>query len=312
MCGASAKLWSSTGTVVDFERPPKESIWAAGGVVAKRNAKGKARYLIVHRPRYDDWSLPKGKLDKGETFLEAAEREVEEETGIEVHKPRPIGSVGYLTQAGNPKVVRWWLSTIKKGAFTPNKEVDRIKWVSHKKATTKLTYRNDREVLDRANDMFHDRSAGTIYLLRHAWAGKRTDPSAADAQRPLDKRGKKQTEALRELLMAHPITRIGSSTYARCIDTVQPFAERLGIPVELEASLVEGAHPHRIVSLIADLQEESAVLCSHGDVISDLVGHLFAEGVPMDGPRNWKKGSIWELRTISGRVVSGRYVPPPD
>jgi 8-oxo-dGTP pyrophosphatase MutT (NUDIX family) len=298
--------------VVDFEPPPRESIWAAGCVVARRNKKGKARYLVVHRPRYDDWSLPKGKLDKGETFLEAALREVEEETGLTVRAPRPIGSVGYLTQAGNPKVVRWWLTTVKKGAFTPNKEVDRIKWLSHNKATLKLTYRNDREVLDRANDMFHDRSAGTIYLLRHAWAGKRTDPTTADERRPLDKRGKKQTRALRDLLMAHPITRVGSSNYVRCVDTVQPFAARLGVPVELEASLVEGSHPHRIVGLIADLQEESAVLCSHGDVISDLVGHLFAEGVPMDGPRNWKKGSIWELRTIDGRVVSGKYVPPPS
>ena len=66
-----------------------------------------------------------------------------------------------------------------------------------------------------------------------------------------------------------------------------------------------------IVSLINDLQGEAAVLCSHGDVIGGLVGHLFAEGVPMDGPQAWEKGSVWELRTVSGRVVSGRYVTPP-
>jgi phosphohistidine phosphatase SixA/8-oxo-dGTP pyrophosphatase MutT (NUDIX family) len=293
------------------EPPPKQSIWAGGCVVARRNENGKARYLIVHRPRYDDWSLPKGKLNKNETFLMGALREVKEETGIVGKNPRLIGSVGYFTQNGNPKVVRWWLTEIRRGSFKPNKEVDRIKWVSYTKGLKKLAYRNDREVLDRANDMYHNRTAGTIYLVRHASAGKRSDADTKKWLRPLDGKGKKQTKMLRDRLMAHPITRIGSSNHVRCVDTVEPFAKRLGVPVELEASLVEGAHPHRIVSLIAELQEESAVLCSHGDVIEDLIGHLFAEGVPMEGPREWKKGSVWELRTVAGRVVSGRYTPPP-
>ena len=298
-------------TVRPIEPPPKQSIWAAGCVVARRDEKGRAEYLIIHRPRYDDWSLPKGKLDKNETFLEGALREVEEETGIVGKEARLIGSVGYFTQNGNPKVVRWWLTEVKRGSFKPNKEVDSIKWVSHKKGLKKLAYRNDREVLDRANDMYHNRTAGTIYLIRHASAGKRSEANAEDWRRPLDNRGKKQMRMLRDRLMAHPITRIGSSNYVRCVDTVRPFAKRLGIPLEMEAALVEGSHPHRIVSLIAELQEESAVLCSHSDVIEDLIGHLFAEGVPMDGPRQWKKGSAWELRTIAGRVVSGRYIPPP-
>jgi len=297
--------------VKPIEPPPRQSIWAGGCVVARRDEDGKAQYLIIHRPRYDDWSLPKGKLDKNETFLQGALREVREETGIVGKNPKLIGSVGYFTQNGNPKVVRWWLTEVKKGLFKPNKEVDRIKWVSYKKALKKLAYRNDREVLDRANDMYHDRSAGTIYLVRHASAGKRSDADAEDWRRPLDNKGKRQMRMLRDRLMAHPITRIGSSNYVRCIDTVTPFAKRLGIPLEMEAALVDGSHPHRIVRLIAELQEESAVLCSHADVIEDLIGHLFAEGVPMDGPREWKKGSAWELRTIAGRVVSGRYIPPP-
>ena len=298
-------------TPTPLEPPPKQSIWAAGCVVAQRDTNGVVRYLIVHRPRYDDWSLPKGKLDKNETFLQGALREVKEETGFVGKKTRLIGSVGYFTQNGNPKVVRWWLAEVKKGSFTPNSEVDRIKWVTHKKALKKLAYRNDREVLDRANDTFHNRSAGTIYLIRHATAGKRAKPHSEDWLRPLDRHGRKQMKALRDLLMAHPITRIGSSNYVRCVDTVKPFAKRLGIPLEMEAALVEGSHPHRIVGLIAELQEEAAALCSHGDVIADLIGHLFAEGVAMKGPREWAPGSVWELRTIAGRVVSGRYIPPP-
>jgi len=267
--------------------------------------------LIVHRPRYDDWSFPKGKLDKGETFLEGGLREVKEETGFVGKNPRPIGSVGYLTQAGNPKVVRWWLADAEEGEFAPNKEVDRIKWVTFKKGTKMLEYRNDREVLDRANDMYLAKSAGMVYLQRHGSAGKAREADANDWQRPLDARGLKQRKVLRDLLMAHPITRIGSSHYTRCVDSVGPFAKRLGVPVELEPALVEGSQLHHLLGLIAELQEESAVLCSHGDVIEDMIGHLFAEQVPMDGPMEWKKGSIWELRTIEGRVVSGRYVPPP-
>lgn len=293
------------------EPPPNESIWAAGCVLARTRKSGQPEYLIVHRPRYDDWSLPKGKLNKREQFLEGALREVKEETGFRGRNPRPIGSVGYLTKAGNPKVVRWWLTDAKRGKFKPNSEVDRIKWVTLKKGLKKLDYRNDREVLNRANDMYLARSAGMIFLVRHAWAGKRKDLDESDWQRPLDKRGHQQRKAIRDLLMAHPITRIGSSNHTRCVDTVDPFAKRLGIPVELEPALVEGSHPHRLVALIADLQEESAVLCSHGDVIEDIIGHLFAEQVPMEGPMKWKKGSIWELRTVKGRIVSGRYVPPP-
>jgi 8-oxo-dGTP diphosphatase len=295
---------------MQVEPPPEQSIWAAGCVVAKVDDAGHPRYLLIHRPRYDDWTLPKGKLDKGESFLEGALRETWEETGVTPRNPRLVGTIAYHTQNENPKVVRWWLTDAGKGKFKPNKEVDRIKWSKLEKARKRLTYRNDREVLDRANDIYHHRSAGMIYLVRHASAGSRTNGSADDWSRGLDKRGKEQRKLIRRLLQAHPLTRIGSSEYTRCVQTVQPLADRLGIPVEFEPALVEGSHPHRLVSLIHSLQEESAVLCTHGDVIEDLIGHLFAAGVPMDGPMEWKKGSIWELRTTGGRVVSGRYVRP--
>lgn len=293
------------------EPPPKDSIWAAGAVVARRRENGKPEYLLVHRPRYKDWTLPKGKLDKGETFIEAAIRETDEETGFRPLHPRLVGTIAYETANGNPKVVRWWVGQATQGTFEPNSEVDRIKWVTFKKGRERLTYRNDREVLDRAHDMYRERSAGVIYLVRHAWAGHRSDRSGNDWQRSLDKRGKKQRRAIRQLLQAHPITRIGASEYPRCIDTVRPLSKRLGIPVEFEPALVEGSHPDRMLNLIHELQEEAAVLCTHGDVIGNLVGRLFADGVPMDGEMTWTKGSIWELRTIAGRVVSGRYIPPP-
>lgn len=293
----------------DHEIPPKESVWAAGSVVARPNSDSAHEYLVVHRPRYDDWSLPKGKVDPGETFLGAALREVHEETGFVVAKPKHIGAVGYLTKAGNPKVVRWWLSRHEGGSFKPNSEVDKVKWLTYEKATAKLSYKNDRAVVARANDMVSAKSAGTIHLVRHASAYVRNDSDPRDSARSLDKRGRKQRNALLDSLMAHPITRIGSSHFARCIETVEPLASRLGVPVEREAALTEGSHPHRLVALIHDLSKEAAVLCTHGDVVADLIGHLFAEGIPMDGPMEWDKGSRWQLRTIKGRVVSGTYIP---
>jgi 8-oxo-dGTP diphosphatase len=296
--------------VTDHEIPPLESIWAAGCVVFKPSKKGRPKYLVVHRPRYDDWSLPKGKLDEGETFLEAALREVEEETGIIPRRPKPIGSVAYITKVGNPKVVRWWLAEPKGGSFIPNVEVDEVRWLTHTKATALLDYRNDRAVLDRAHDMVRDRSSGTVHLIRHALAGTRNQTDPEDWRRPLDKAGRKQRVAIEDVLMAHPVTRIGSSNFVRCIETVEPFAARLGIPIEREAALIEGSHTERLVTLIRELRQEAAVLCTHGDVIANFIGHLTAEGVDLDGPADPAKGSIWQLRTVKGRVVSGTYLTP--
>lgn len=289
---------------------PTDSIWAAGCVVAKLSKKGNPRYLLVHRPRYDDWSLPKGKLDRRETFLEGALRETEEETGIRAKKPKLVGTVGYITKVGNPKIVRWWLAAPGGGSFKRNREVDQIAWLSRTKAHKRLAYRNDRAVLDRAHDMMKNRSAGTIHLVRHALAGTRKPTDPDDSRRRLDKKGKKQRTAIERELMAHPVTRIGSSNFTRCMETVAPFAKTLGIPVEPEAALIEGSHPERLVSLINELRQEAAVLCSHGDVITNFIGHLAAEGVPLDGPLEPEKGSIWHLRTIKGRVVSGTYLSP--
>ena len=293
-----------------FAIPPPASIWAAGCVVTRPSKKGKPKYLLIHRPRYDDWSLPKGKLDKNETFLEAALRETKEETGFDGTNPVLVGTVAYLTKVGNPKVVRWWLTRTGGGSFKPNSEVDRVEWLTYKKARRQLTYRNDRAVLDRAHDMVKNRSAGTIFLVRHALAGTRNPADPDDWTRPLDKRGRKQRTNIENVLMAHPVTRFGSSNFTRCLETVEPLATRLGILIEREAALIEGSHPERLVAFIDELRQEAAVLCSHGDVIGNLIGHLAAEGVPLDGPPEPEKGSIWHLRTVKGKVVSGTYISP--
>ncbi|MGI9605578.1 MAG: NUDIX hydrolase [Acidimicrobiales bacterium] len=121
---------------------------AAGGIVVRAAKKG-PKVLLVHRPRYDDWSFPKGKVDPGETFKEAALREVLEETGFECKRHRPrLPSMTYMERSGRLKEVRYWLMTVKKGAFTPNNEVDLIAWVRTDKVADRLTYSRDRELFE--------------------------------------------------------------------------------------------------------------------------------------------------------------------
>jgi len=117
---------------------------AAGGVVLHEN-----RVLLVHRPRYDDWTLPKGKLDRGESFEDAALREVLEETGLRCTLGRELGGTEYRDRKDRPKVVRYWLMELaeKPGAFEPNDEVDEVRWMPVEDAAVKLTYDRDREVL---------------------------------------------------------------------------------------------------------------------------------------------------------------------
>jgi len=121
---------------------------AAGGVVTRESADGSVEVLVVHRPRYDDWSLPKGKLDPGESFEDAAVREVEEETAVRPRLGQELATIRYTDRHGRPKVVRYWQMTVATtGAFTPNDEVDEIRWVPVGEAAGLLTYDADRQLV---------------------------------------------------------------------------------------------------------------------------------------------------------------------
>lgn len=118
------------------------TVEAAGGVVERDG-----RIAVVHRPRYDDWSLPKGKLDRGERFEQAALREVEEETGLRCALGDELEPVRYQDNRGRPKIVRYWRMTVLDGAFTPNDEVDELRWVEPDRAARLLTYGHDRDLV---------------------------------------------------------------------------------------------------------------------------------------------------------------------
>jgi 8-oxo-dGTP diphosphatase len=127
----------------------QDVVRAAGGVVLRRGPGGILETVLVHRPRYDDWTLPKGKLFEGETEEEAAVREVEEETGLRCELGRDLGTTSYRDALGRRKKARYWEMTPMDGDLAPTSEVDEARWVPLDDAVEILTYDRDRELLER-------------------------------------------------------------------------------------------------------------------------------------------------------------------
>lgn len=276
-----------------------------------RRNDGRLEVLVAHRPRYDDWSLPKGKLNRKERFEAAAVREVREETGMKGSIVAPIGTIAYVTPAGNHKIVRYWLMEAAGGAFEKNPEVDEIRWLTPKQARARLTYPIDRAVLNRATELLKRSSSSRIYVVRHALAGDRKQWTKRDSLRPLSKRGFQQASQLRDALSTTPLSRIVTSPYVRCEQSVAPLASAIGVHLETTRALAEEASPKQLRKLISRYPGESVVVCSHGDNIMGLVADLASRGVKLEGPLEAKKGSVWVFDVRSARVKRGTYLPPP-
>jgi broad specificity phosphatase PhoE len=147
------------------------------------------------------------------------------------------------------------------------------------------------------------------FMVRHAKAGSRRRFDGDDKLRPVSRNGRQQADAIAELLVRRDIARVLTSPYTRCIQTVEPLAKRLGLEVGVDKKLGEGHDWTYALELIEQATEPIA-LCSHGDVIGDLMHHLAARGVPLDDERI-EKGSIWVLQVEDGDIVKARYLPPP-
>jgi 8-oxo-dGTP diphosphatase len=275
-----------------------------------RQGKAGVEFLLVHRPRYDDWSLPKGHLDNGESYEAAAAREVEEESGYRGTLGRAIGTIGYRTR-NKQKVVRYWLLEAEKGKFKPNKEADDIRWLAPRKARHLVSYTRDANIMLQAERLISDPKTSVVHFVRHANAGERGQWSKADHKRPLSKKGLRQAETVTARLLKQPITSILSSRYVRCDETVRPLAEKLDTELGHEPALAEGEPPEATIALMKSLRGEAVVLCSHRDVISGVIGQLAAEGVDFTGKLKCAKASTWTLDLRRGMVIGGTYAPPP-
>jgi len=287
-------------------------IRAAGGVVYRRTEKGNLRVLVAHRPAYDDWSLPKGKADEGETPETTALREVFEETGYRCRIVASLGTTRYRVPGGVKEVDWFAMKPLPDSpGFEKNSEIDRIKWLSRAKAVTLLDYEGDRELLDGAN-LKKLAQTGTLRLIRHATAGDRAKWAGHDESRALTKKGRREAEAIADSLKDAGIERILSSPFDRCVQTVEPLAKLIKAPIEISSALAEEADLDSAYALVDDLVGSNAVICSHGDVIPALINRMMWAGLSLTSRFYCSKGSTWEVGVASGKFTTAHYLPPPD
>lgn len=285
------------------------AIPAAGGVVW-RPRDGAPDILVVHRPRYDDWTLPKGKLHPDEPELLCAVREVQEEAGAQVAVQRRVGSTKYSVDSARKKVTFWSMRYIG-GEFCANDEVDEVEWLRAGQAYRRLTYDGEREIVADWSTMPVPDSL--IVLVRHAKAGRRSDWRGGDDRlRPLDENGQQQAKELARLLSVFEPTSIWSADQLRCEQTVAPLADALGLPVQVEQAFSDdnyddGADGTALRLLSMAKPGKVTVVCSQGTTIPGLVDRL-GPGVRSS---ETKKGAWWVMSIVDGDVIVADHYDAP-
>ena len=280
---------------------------AAGAVVTRKGGE----VLLVHRPKYDDWSFPKGKLDPGEHAVTAAVREVAEETGLDVRLGPALSRQRYRMSNGRWKSVDYWTARVvgsdDVGRYRPNDEIDAVEWVPWADAQQRLTYSYDRDTLAEARPLRGRTRA--LVVLRHAKARSRRAWRKDDRLRPLVRPGEMQAERLVPLLAAFDVVAAHTSSSTRCVQTVVPYADVTGWPLELHDELSEeGASVDGVVDLVDNLLDGdlggSAVLCTHRPVLPTVLDALQVPDVVLE------PGAMLVVHHRKGRVVATQHVEP--
>lgn len=271
---------------------------AGGAAVWQRSPSGGIEVTLVHRPRYDDWSLPKGKQHAGEALPVTAVREVVEETGHTVTLGPRLGSTRYQVPLGE-KVAHYWTARPTGGSFQPGAEVDELRWLAFEDAIKLLSHQHDRTLLaclDGATAV-----TSTVLLVRHGKAGERKNWHGEGRLRPLTTPGRRQAENLRTLLPLWGAARVHSAPLVRCCQTVEGLAADLGVPIVSETSLTdEGylAEPSTGLARLLEIAAKpggAAVVCSQGGVIPELVRTLAGNAGLTLSRVPCEKGSFWGL-----------------
>lgn len=317
--------------------PGSRLIRAAGAVAWRPGSDGEPEILLVHRTRYHDWSLPKGKTEPGEHLPVTAVREVLEEGGARLALGRRLISVRYHV-GGRPKRVHYWAGrvTVADDRAVPNDEVDRIEWVPAGRAAGRFSYAHDRQVL--ADFARLPAPTVPVILLRHARAAGKAAWNRGDEARPLDAAGRAEAQALAGLLAcfapadgaAPPV--LISSPAARCLQTIAPLAQRSGLPLREEPALYVH-HPSAgtgrgdsvpsmaAITGAAITAGQPAVLCAHRENIPALQAAALAALGPVGFrlPKEWDDslptGGFWVLNLDVNRpapvlVSADRYDLP--
>jgi 8-oxo-dGTP diphosphatase len=287
-------------------------VLAAGGVVWRGEPQmpGEDREVaVVHRPKYDDWSLPKGKADAGEQLVVTARREVCEESGTVAFCGQVVGEQRYRVAAGQ-KYVRYWAMRHADGTFVPQEEVDEMHWLPVRRAARKLSYAHDRQLVE----SFAEASActATILLVRHARAGKKEQWSGDDALRPLDPVGVGQARRISAVAPCYGPVRIASADLLRCADSVRCVSLQLGVAIDIEPKLGSEAYRNDPQATLGWVREQIAaggtsLLCSQGEVIPDLISRLAGAGARQLRRPPSRKGSMWMLSFAGEQLIAADY-----
>jgi len=258
--------------------------------------------LLVHRPRYDDWSFPKGKLDRGEHVTAAAVREVAEETGVDIRLGPPLRSQRYAAGRGM-KSVHYWVGRAvghdDVSSYLPNAEIDEVAWVSYDDAMALLTYPYDRETLRESLSL--RKKTHAFVVLRHGSARARGGWRRDDHERPLLKAGTLQAQRVVPLLAAYDVTVLASSSSLRCVTTLQPYADVSGRKLlEYDGLTEESASGDSVREIVDDLRQhkEGVVLCTHRPVLPTVCDVLGVPDAKLD------PGGLLVVHHRKGRVVA--------
>lgn len=265
----------------------------------------------MHRPRYGDWSLPKGKIESGEHPLAGAVREVAEETGVRARPQSRLPRVAYHLPDGTPKTVDYWVMRAVDGdgdgPADPD-EVDDVRWLPFRQAAARVSYPHDARLLARVADL--PRVTAVLPLVRHGHAGKRGEFDGPDAARPLDDRGRREAEQLAGLLALFDPQRLHSATPLRCRQTLQPLSAQIGAPVVPDPAFDEPAGGEtvedRVAVATARIGElvggERTVACSQGKLMPSLLASLGGSSDPT--AYRTPKGTGWLLCFAGNRLAT--------
>jgi 8-oxo-(d)GTP phosphatase len=295
--------------------PASKLIKAAGAVVTRPAPDGPDhQVLLVHRVRYDDWSLPKGKQEPGERLPLTAVREVFEEAGVRPVLGRRLVSVRYHV-SGRAKRVHYWSARVAATdeAAVPNNEVDQVAWLTLAQARERASYERDLSVLDD----FARLPAGTVplILLRHAKAVRKSDWEREDPARPLDDGGRADAEALAPLLACFApavlAPHVISSAAVRCTETMRPYAELAGVKVRQDSSLeISRTDAADSATLVADAVAAGrpTVFCAHREnlpvLLAAALDALGVQDVPAGVRAPLHPAAFWALHATGGELVA--------
>jgi 8-oxo-dGTP diphosphatase len=298
------------------------SVIAAGAVIWRRNSDKDIEVAVVHRPRYDDWSIPKGKLEEGESLIACAFREGQEETGLNFTFGPYIGDVEYPTVDGLKRVSYWSARYIHEDReFHPNIEVDRLEWWPIQIALERLSRESDVEILARFLDTPFE--ATPLILLRHAKALNREEWQGEDEDRPLDNTGQIQAKRMHSVYQVFNIQKIVTSDAVRCYDTVTNMARIFGVEPVITSAVSEYVYKKnkdKCLDFVRELADEvgelkaPTILCSHNPVLPKMLGKLLKKSELKDESLPAGKlnpGDAWVVYLKKRKVVAVEYIPAP-